>query len=167
EVDENDDVNYIDLSDIDDPIIQDRINRQIYRLIMNQETEKIKLMELKEIEKLEIMEKKEAEKLTIIERKEELINELKRAKETIKKYESLKNVCNIRGGLEFVRSQTVTFPEPADKPLIGLSKDKAFVSFLQKICKHNNIRFDDVQTCVGGEFPYEIIPMATMSSVGK
>ncbi|CAG8626293.1 5340_t:CDS:2, partial [Paraglomus occultum] len=67
-----------------------------------------------------------------------------------------RRMCNVRGALEFIgstiRSQdkTISFREPTDNILMGLTKDTKFVSILQQTCSLNNFQYKDVEKCMGG-----------------
>ncbi|CAB5365439.1 unnamed protein product [Rhizophagus irregularis] len=66
------------------------------------------------------------------------------------------NLLNVRGTLEFVRAQilakskSISFHEPYDKALKLLSQDKTFIDNVERACRQNCLRYDDVQRSMGG-----------------
>ncbi|CAI2178616.1 10765_t:CDS:2 [Funneliformis geosporum] len=111
--------------------------------------------------KIELHEKKielSNEKFNLYERKEnerveEKIDFLSRTQKLLQ----IKNLCNVRGALEFIRSQIIlssiknlSFSEPNDKALKVLSDNEEFIKELTHACEANFLRYNDVQRSLGG-----------------
>ncbi|KAF0445390.1 hypothetical protein F8M41_003213 [Gigaspora margarita] len=87
---------FIDLSEIGDLAVRKKIGVEINRVIQQ-------IIEQKDEEKIELIEKKEKE---IMEMRNEADSEIKELKNTIERHKCFKNICNVRGALESVRSQS-------------------------------------------------------------
>ncbi|CAG8672144.1 5648_t:CDS:2, partial [Paraglomus occultum] len=111
------------------------------------------LGEAKQREIINVIEKKESEKSDLRNHITHLEIDVKTRTESLLRS---RRMCNVRGALEFIRSEirsqhkTVSFREPTDNILMGLTKDTKFVSVLQQTCTLNNTQYKDVQKCMGG-----------------
>ncbi|KAF0554702.1 hypothetical protein F8M41_018844 [Gigaspora margarita] len=88
---------FIDLSEIGDLEVRKKIGIEINQIILQ-------IIEQKNEEKIKLIEKKKKEKM---EMRKEIDSEIKELKNTIERHKIFKNICNVRGALESVRSQVM------------------------------------------------------------
>ncbi|CAI2187003.1 14802_t:CDS:2 [Funneliformis geosporum] len=107
----------------------------------------INLYNRKEIERVE-------EKMVLVKQNCEIQRDLL---SRTQKLLQIKNLINVLGVLEFIRSQILplsikkrSFSEPNDKALKILSHNEKFIKELTHACEANSLRYNDVRRSLGG-----------------
>ncbi|RHZ64163.1 hypothetical protein Glove_326g74 [Diversispora epigaea] len=121
-------------------------------LLEESKKEQRELLEKSKKEQRELLEKSKTEQQELLKELEEKRHQAELRTQTLLQ---MKNACNVRGALEFIRAQislnkSGAFTKPFDKTLEYLSRDTKFIKFLQKSCENNSLRYDDVRKCIGG-----------------